>query len=189
MPAKAGIALHVGAMPPNTRRQRPCRSAPCARCSCSCCIQSEERSIASGDRVTFSLRAQRESNQRERAPRLALAGHRATAPALPQLRHPCRRLPWRKGIGIHADARCAACRPRLTAAQGPRVEQRAFLGPHSVRNRCAVARAGYGGQRERLLSATTRQSTLQSSRPRADVRRACNGADSGMGISLTQRCS
>ena len=35
--------------------------------------------------------------------------HRATAPALPQLRHPCRR---------HVDARCAACRPRLTAAQG-----------------------------------------------------------------------
>jgi len=29
-------------------------------------------------------------------------------------------LPWRKGIGIHADARYAACRPRLTAAQGPR---------------------------------------------------------------------
>jgi len=34
---------------------------------------------------------------------------------------------WRKGIGIHADARCAACRPRLTAAQGPRVKQRAIL--------------------------------------------------------------
>jgi hypothetical protein len=34
---------------------------------------------------------------------------------------------WRKGIGIHADARCAACRPRLTAAQGPRVEQRAIV--------------------------------------------------------------
>jgi hypothetical protein len=34
---------------------------------------------------------------------------------------------WRKGIGIHADARYAACRPRLTAAQGPRVEQRAIL--------------------------------------------------------------
>src|SRR6185312_11669899 len=34
---------------------------------------------------------------------------------------------WRKGIGIPADARCAACRPRLTAAQGPRVEQRAIV--------------------------------------------------------------
>ena len=44
-------------------------------------------------------------------------------------------LPWRKGIGIHADARCAACRPRLTAAQGPRVEQRAIL----ARTRYATA--------------------------------------------------
>jgi hypothetical protein len=26
-----------------------------------------------------------------------------------------------------ADARCAACRPRLTAAQGPRVKQRAIV--------------------------------------------------------------
>jgi len=34
---------------------------------------------------------------------------------------------WRKGIGIHADARYAACRPRLTAAQGPRVKQRAIV--------------------------------------------------------------
>ncbi|MHB1057766.1 MAG: hypothetical protein ACYC0F_07785, partial [Rhodanobacter sp.] len=33
----------------------------------------------------------------------------------------------RKGIDIPVDARCAACRPRLTAAQGPRVEQRAIL--------------------------------------------------------------
>jgi hypothetical protein len=36
-------------------------------------------------------------------------------------------LPWRKGIGNHADARYAACRPRLTAAQGPRVKQRAIV--------------------------------------------------------------
>ena len=36
-------------------------------------------------------------------------------------------LPVRKGIDILVDARYAACRPRLTAAQGPRVEQRAIL--------------------------------------------------------------
>ncbi len=36
-------------------------------------------------------------------------------------------LPVRKGIHIPVDARCAGYRPRLTAAQGPRVEQRAFL--------------------------------------------------------------
>ncbi len=33
----------------------------------------------------------------------------------------------RKGIDIPVDARSAACRPRLTAAQGPRVEQRAIV--------------------------------------------------------------
>jgi hypothetical protein len=36
-------------------------------------------------------------------------------------------LPWRKGADIHVDSRYAACRPRLTAAQGPRVKQRAIL--------------------------------------------------------------
>jgi hypothetical protein len=50
----------------------------------------------------------KKSNQKRRPPRLVLAAHRATAPVLPQLGHPC---------------------PRH--------------GPHSVRNRCAVARAGW----------------------------------------------
>ncbi len=36
-------------------------------------------------------------------------------------------LPARKGVAIPGNARCAACRPRLTAAEGPRVEQRAIL--------------------------------------------------------------
>jgi hypothetical protein len=36
-------------------------------------------------------------------------------------------LPVRKGVDLPVDSRCAACRPRLTAAQGPRVKQRAIL--------------------------------------------------------------
>ncbi|MGN6705034.1 MAG: hypothetical protein ACTHJO_03165 [Rhodanobacter sp.] len=36
-------------------------------------------------------------------------------------------LPARKGIDISVDARYAACRPRLTAAQGTPVEQRAIV--------------------------------------------------------------
>ena len=44
-------------------------------------------------------------------------------------------LSWRKGADIPVDSRCAACRPRLTAAQGPRVEQRAIV----ARTRCATA--------------------------------------------------
>ncbi len=60
------------------------------------------------------------------------SGHRATAPALPQLRHPCRRLPARKGVAIPGNARCAACRPRLTAAQGTPGRAAGHRGPHSV---------------------------------------------------------
>jgi len=36
-------------------------------------------------------------------------------------------LPWRKGVDLPVDSRCAAYRPRLTAAQGPRVQQRAIV--------------------------------------------------------------
>jgi hypothetical protein len=36
-------------------------------------------------------------------------------------------LPVRKGVDIPVDSRFAACRPRLTAAQGPQVEQRAIV--------------------------------------------------------------
>ena len=34
-------------------------------------------------------------------------------------------LPWRKGADIPVGSRCAACRPRLTASEGPPAEQRA----------------------------------------------------------------
>jgi len=36
-------------------------------------------------------------------------------------------VPARKGVAIPGNARCAACRPRLTAAQGTPVEQRAIV--------------------------------------------------------------
>jgi len=48
-------------------------------------------SSATGGRVTFLLRGQEKSNQKRRPPRLALAGHSATAPALLYLGHPCPR--------------------------------------------------------------------------------------------------
>jgi hypothetical protein len=89
--------------------------------------QGEELSSAYGSRVTFSLRGQRESNQRERPPRLALAGLPARQVREPGPGFSTGLLSGRKGIDIPVDARCAACRPRLTAAQGPRVEQRAIL--------------------------------------------------------------
>jgi len=127
MPAKAGIALHLARLRRNLRVE-------------------QELSSAFGSRVTFLLRGQEKSNQKRRPPRLALAAHRATAPALPQLGHPCPRhgrqvhepgpgfstglLSGRKGVDIPVDSRYAACRPRLTA-----VQQRAIL----ARTRCATA--------------------------------------------------
>jgi len=49
-------------------------------------------------------------------------------------------LPARKGVAILGNARCEACRPRLTATQGTPGRAAGHPGPHSVRNRCAVAR-------------------------------------------------
>jgi hypothetical protein len=41
-------------------------------------------------------------------------------------------LPVRKGIDILVDTRCAACRPRLTAAQGTPGRAAGHRGPHLV---------------------------------------------------------
>jgi len=76
---------------------------------------------------------------------------------------------WRKGIGIHADARCAACRPQLTAAQGPRVEQRAIL----ARTRCATA----ARLRERGVAAKGTSSIGKNGRPAQQIRRYRIGSE------------
>jgi len=103
-----------------------------------------------GARVTFLLRGQEKSNQKRRPPRLALAGHparqvreagpgfssghRATAPALPQLGHPCPRLPARKGESIHGLARCAAWSSPPHRRPGALQEQARFLRARSNGN-------------------------------------------------------
>jgi hypothetical protein len=51
-------------------------------------------------------------------------------------------LPVRKGVDILVDSRYAACRPRLTAAQGPRVEQRAILARTLQKGKRAKAKVG-----------------------------------------------
>ena len=84
-------------------------------------------------------------------------------------------LPWRKGIDILVDARYAACRPRLTAAQGPRVEQRAIL----ARTRCATAaRRREPKSREREIPHRAGFSELAhaSVRPEAVIRAIPTGA-------------
>ena len=122
-----------------------CRSALCARCLCSWrgYIQRQERSIAFGDRVTFLLRGQEKSNQKRRPPRLALAG---LLPGKSVSRGRAFRqgiLPWRKGADIPVGSRCAACRPRLTAAQGPRVEQRAIVARTSQKSQSRAGAASW----------------------------------------------
>ena len=65
--------------------------------------------------------AKEKANQRERPPRLALAAHPWAGKSVSRSRaFRTGILPVRKGIDIPVDARCAACRPRLTAAQGAR---------------------------------------------------------------------
>ena len=100
-------------------------------------FRAEELSSAYGSRVAFSLRGQRESNPRERPPRLALAG---LLPGKSVSRGRAFRtgiLPVQKGIDIPVDSRCAACRPRLTAAQGTPGKAAGHPGPHSVESRKA----------------------------------------------------
>jgi hypothetical protein len=43
-------------------------------------------------------------------------------------------LPVRKGVDIPVDSRYAACRPRLTAAQGTPGRAAGHRGPHSVKS-------------------------------------------------------
>jgi hypothetical protein len=50
-------------------------------------------------------------------------------------------LPWRKGADIPVGSRYAACRPRLTAAQGPRVEQRAIVARTFQKSKAKVGAA------------------------------------------------
>ena len=66
-------------------RNRFCTSAFCP-------LASERRAFTLLRRARyFSFACPKEKCQEKTTPRLALAGHRATAPALPQLGHPCPR--------------------------------------------------------------------------------------------------
>ena len=114
-----------------------------------------------GARVTFSLRGQRESNQRERPPRLALAGHpaRQVREAWPGfssgLGQPLLRClnsgihavacPREKASPSMASPAARPGRPRLTAAQGPHKSRRASCAPE------ATATAGHCGLAVRRL--------------------------------------
>ncbi len=145
-----------------TCRSALARDAPARRAGTS----EQELSSACGSRVTFSLRgharagarangeagpkgggqdarSKEKDNQRERPPRLALVGHRATSPALPQLEHPCPRLPgksvsrgraFRQHIHVLAKRHRHPCRCPLRGLSSPThrrtgapVEQRAIL--------------------------------------------------------------
>src|SRR6185312_10183717 len=107
---------------------RTCRSAPCARRSCS--IQGQELSCACGARVTFLLRGQEKSNPKRRPPRLALAGRPARQVREAGPGFSSGLLPARKGVAVHGNARCAASsspphrRPRAPEKQARIVRAR-----------------------------------------------------------------
>src|SRR5690606_23345726 len=69
-------------------------------------------------------------------------------------------LPARKGVAIPGNARFAACRPRLTAAQGPRVEQRAIL---------ARTRDGARQKQKAKAKPVPASAVLPERRPKAEV--------------------
>ena len=95
-------------------------------------LPKQELSSACGSRGTSLLLVQKRSTQEKTTPRLALAG---LLPGKSVSRGRAFRagiLPARKGESIHGLARCAACRPRLTAAQGTPGKAAGHPGPHSV---------------------------------------------------------
>ena len=126
---------------------RSLRRSPLAGDALACsCIQIEEcsereLSSACGSRVTSLLLVQKRSNQEKTTPRLALAGHRARQVREPgpgfssghRARAKRRVHPWTRplrGLSTPTHRRTGALD---RAARHP--------GAHSVRHRCAVARA------------------------------------------------
>ena len=97
----------------------------CARCSC--CIQSKSFRLPAAAESLFSCVAKRKVTKREGHPAWRLPGILSGKSVSRGRAFRQGILPWRKGTDIPVGSRCAACRPRLTAAQGPRVEQRAIL--------------------------------------------------------------
>ena len=95
------------------------------------CSRAKELSSSFGGRVPFSRLPERKEPKRG-APRLALAGHPVRQVRESGAGFSSGLLPARKGESIHGLARCAACRPRFTAAQGTPGRAAGRPGPHSV---------------------------------------------------------
>src|SRR6185312_13600636 len=102
-----------------------------------------------GARVTLSLRGQRESNQRERPPRLALAGlpARQVREAGPGFSSGL--LPARKGVAVHGNARCAAWSSPPHRRPGAPEKQACIVRARSNSNSSAPLMAGRSCSSER----------------------------------------
>ena len=126
-----------------------CRSPLAGDAPACFCIRSRERSFAVGDRVTFLLRGQEKSNQKRRPPRLALAG---LLPGKSVSRRRAFRSDSCPSEKESTSLSTPAARPVGPDSPPHRGPGRAAChpGPHSVRNRRAVARAE--GPRSRTLS-------------------------------------
>lgn len=116
----------------------------------------QELSCAYGARVTSLLLVQKRSNQEKMTPRLALAGRRATASALPLLRHSCRRLPCRRGVAFFGNAplRSLSTSPHRRARdpgrgaghRGPHYSEE----PQSTKRQCIQERYSLTKSKKRL---------------------------------------
>ncbi|WP_147269713.1 hypothetical protein [Rhodanobacter denitrificans] len=164
MPAKAGIALR-----PAINTLVGARSRAMLLLGATA-FESKSFRLPSAAELLSLCVAKEKDNQRERPPRLALAGLLSGKSVSRGRAFRQGILPWRKGIGIHADARCAACRPRLTAAQGARVEQRAILARtfRKSRSKSTAPRAAchVSSQGQELQS----QLLIDRLRPQGDIR-------------------
>jgi hypothetical protein len=130
----------------------------------------QELSSSFGGRGTSLLLVQKRSTQEKTTPRLALAG-----PPARQVREAgpgfsTGLLSGRKGVDLPVDSRCAACRPRLTAAQGPRVEQRAILA-RTFRNSLSTGKAAARKSSLAQLLALGRRATAYVQRQATQARR------------------
>ena len=135
MPAKAGIALPH---PSCLRRQASHLHSSVLRRS----FQAEqELSSACGSRVTFLLRGQEKSNQKRRPPRLALAGLLSGKSVSRGRAFQSDSCPSEKEPTSLSTPATRPVDPDSPPHRGPG-RAAGHPGPHSVRNRVAVAEAG-----------------------------------------------
>jgi len=146
----------------------------------------QELSSSCGGRVTFSLRAQRESNQRERAPRLALAG---LLPGKSVSRGRAFRPDSCPGEKASTSMSMPAARPVVPDSpphKGPRAERRAILA-RTLQKSQSNSRTAPAARRRRNSSLIPRRGCLNQFPSSAfDLIAAGHEDTTGLGVGRSQ---